>query len=224
MHILVQSVSNPLEEAKAALVPQISKEEFPVFVFGPALRKRSLGRRPRCGTSTHADVMRHAEYLRYRTKVALEAEGFPAIFGETPSMLKFWQGFLSSPNQAVSEILEAKRVCGAVVIFPASFGSLAELCLFARPSKIPDKKLAIVDKTYENASSFFRQGVLELFESSSGTIKFVDYKDEEKCIERIIRFVAGRYHRALDEMDMGEYVNARHRGHIFENKTKYSSD
>jgi len=220
----MRSSSNPLAEAKAALAPLLPKEEFPVFVFGPALGGRPLGRRPRCGTSSHADVMRHAEYLRHRTKEALEAEGFPAIFGETPSMLKFWQNFLNSPNDAVSEILEAKNVCGAVVIFPASFGSLAELCLFARQGKIADKTLAVVDKTYESATSFFRQGVLELFDSFSGTTKYVDYQDERTCIERVIRFVAGRYHRALNELDQDQYIRARYRGHIFENKTKYSDD
>ena len=221
---MVHFVSDPLAEAKAALAPLLTKQEFPVFVFGPALRKRGSGRKPRCGTSTHADVMRHAEYLRERTKAALEDEGFPAIFGETPSMLKFWQGFLSSPNDAVSEILEAKNVCGAVVIFPASFGSLAELCLFARQGKVSDKTLAVVDKSYESANSFFRQGVLELFESFSGTTKYVDYKDADTCIKRVIRFVSGRYHRVLDELDQGQYINARHRGHIFENKAKYSTD
>lgn len=162
--------------------------------------------------------MRHAEYLRHRTKAALEDEGFPAVFGEAPSMLKFWQSFLSSPNAAVSETLEAKKVCGAVVIFPASFGSLAELCLFARQGQIADKTLAVVDKTYEAATSFFRQGVLELFESFSGTTRFVDYKEEDTCIERVLRFVSGRYHRVLDELDQDQYIRTRHRGHIFENK------
>jgi hypothetical protein len=223
MHTVVPSGSDALAEAKAALTPLLSKEEFSVFVFGPALRGGQQMRQPKCGTSSHANVARHAEYLRHRTKAALEAEGFTAALGETPSVLKFWQGFFSSPNEAVSEILEARKVCGAVVIFPASFGSLAELCLFARQGGIAEKTVAIVDKTYESASSFFRRGVLELFETFSGTTKFLDYKDEKACIQRVLTFVEGRYHRVLDEIDQGQYITARHRGHVFENTLRDSS-
>ena len=78
--IAMDAIRDPLASAKAELAPLIRKEEFFVFVFGPALARRATSVAPKCNTSSHDKVIRHAQYLRRRVKEALEAEGFTADY------------------------------------------------------------------------------------------------------------------------------------------------
>lgn len=215
-------MDDPLAAAKAKLKPLITKGQFAVFVFGPALRAPRADIEPRRRASSHLRVARHAQYLRYRTKEALREIGFAADYGEASDVLKFWRNFFRSPNVAASEILQARLVCGAIVIFPASFGSIAELALFAQRGNIAEKTLAIVHEGYDGASSFFRRGLLELFSIFSGRNEFLDDRDHDACVTQAVRFVEGQYYRTMDELSDQQRLAARHRGTVFEHALERS--
>ena len=141
--------------AKAKLEPSLHPRDFFVFVFGPALQSETAIEPPSSAINGHNEVMEHARYLRYRTKARLEELGFSVDFGEAKDVLKFWLEMFHAPDPASAEALHASKASGAVVIFPGSFGSMAELALFARQDDIAEKTVAIVHETY---SSFFRRG------------------------------------------------------------------
>jgi hypothetical protein len=145
---------DPLGGAKADLKPTLRPQDFSVFVFGPALDPGDTVTKPTSPVGDHAAVVEHARYLRYLTKQKLEELGFRADFGEAKDVFKFWSEFFSSPDEASTEILHANKACGAVIIFPASFGSIAELALFARHPRIAAKTVAIVHEGYSSAASF----------------------------------------------------------------------
>jgi len=202
----------------------ISRERFAVFVFGPALRAPRAEAKPRGRASSHSHVTKHAQYLRFRTREKLREIGFTADFGEAEDILKFWKSFFRSPNEAASEMLQARYVCGAIIIFPASFGSIAELGLFAQKGDIAQKTLAIVHEAYTGASSFFRRGLLELFTIFSGQKEFLDYQDHDACVEQAVRFVEGQYYRQMDEIGDMKWLTARHPGMVFDHAMGRSSD
>jgi len=203
-----------LAVAKAKLTPAIKVGQFAVFVFGPALPSANV--KPSGAVSSHNDVVKHAEYLRFRTRERLREIGFAADFGEATDILDFWQRFLHSPNAAATEVLHARHVCGAIVIFPATVGSIAELALFVHKGDIAQKTLAIVHQGYDGASSFFRRGVLELFTIFSGRLEFVDYSDHEKCVDEAVRFVKGQYYRQMDEISDLKWLASRNLGSVFD--------
>src|SRR5437762_5818232 len=153
---------DPLAAAKADLKPAFKPQDFSVFVFGPALGSIPV-LEPTSPVSDHAQVVEHARYLRYLTRQRLEELNFRADFGEAKDVFKFWSEFFSSPDEASTEIRHADKACGAVIIFPASFGAIAELALFARHPRIAAKTVAIVHEGYALANSFFRKGIMELF-------------------------------------------------------------
>ncbi len=208
--------------AKANLTPAIKKEQFAVFVFGPALPEDNP--KPEGAASSHPDVARHAQYLRFLTRERLREVGFAADYGEAEEILKFWQKLFSSPNAAASEILQARYVCGAIVIYPASVGSIAELGLFAHKGEIAQKTLAIVHEAYGADGSFFRQGLLEMFTIFSGRREFVDYSNHDACVNEAVRFVEGQYYRQMDEVADLKWLTARHLGSVFDHALERRSD
>jgi hypothetical protein len=164
----VPDLNEPLQAAKAKLQPVVRRGQIAVFVFGPALPTSGAGAKPARRGHSFSHIAKHAQYLRFQTRERLRELGFAADFGEASDILDFWKDFLRSPNDAATEILQARHVCGAIVIFPASFGSMAELALFVHKGDIAQKTLAIVHETHSTASSFFRRGLLELFTIFSG--------------------------------------------------------
>ena len=208
--------------AKAKITPAIKKEQFAVFVFGPALRQNNP--KPEGAASSHSDVAKHAQYLRFLTRERLRQMGFTADYGEAGDILKFWQELFSSPNEAASEVLQARHVCGAIVIFPASVGSIAELGLFVHKGDIAQKTLAIVHDGYHAEASFFRQGLLELFTVFSGRREFVDYANHDACVEEAVRFVKGQYYRQMDEIADLKWLIPRHFGSVLDHALERRSD
>jgi hypothetical protein len=208
--------------AKAKLTPAITKGQFAVFVFGPALSTDNS--KPGGAASSHSEVVKHAQYLRFLTRERLREMGFAADYGEAEDILNFWQKLFSSPNTAASEVLHARHVCGAIIIFPASVGSIAELGLFVHKGDIAQKTLAIVHRSYDGASSFFRRGLLELFTIFSGRREFVDYSDHEACLEEAVRFVKGQYYRQMDEIADLKWLTSRNLGTVFDHAMGRSSD
>jgi hypothetical protein len=218
----VSDSKEALAIAKAKLTPAITTGQFAVFVFGPALPSEALN--PNGIVSSHDDAVKHAEYLRFRTRERLREIGFAADFGEAADILDFWQRLLQSPNAAATEVLHARYVCGAIVIFPATVGSIAELALFVHKGDIAQKTLAIVHHGYNAASSFFRRGVLELFRIFSGRLEFVDYSDHDACVEEAVRFVKGQYYRQMDEIGDLKWLASRNPGSVFDHAMGRSTD
>jgi len=94
-------------------------------------------------------------------------------------------------------MLHARKVSGALVIFPSSVGSICELSMFAPISEIASKTLAIVHKKFENDQSFFRRAMLEVFDSENGKPEFLPYDDHKKCVEAAVAFVKKKYNKLL---------------------------
>jgi len=214
---------DPLAAAKADLKPAFKPQDFSVFVFGPALGSIPV-LEPTSPVSDHAQVVEHARYLRYLTKKRLEELDFRADFGEAKDVFKFWSEFFSAPDVASTEILHANKACGAVIIFPASFGSIAELALSARHPRIAAKTVAIVHEAYSDAASFFRRGILEIFDDHDGKMRFVNYANHNACIERAVRYVRGKFSRLLGEADEVMEIQRRHKGTVFEHAFKGGAD
>jgi hypothetical protein len=161
-------MSDPFEAARLKLKPKITLKAFRVFVFGPALQITQTVEEPNIDIATHADVETHARYLRHVTRLELEQLGFSVDYGESPQVLQFWQENFLAPDLATVEVNHAERMCGAIVVYPSSVGSICELGLFASREWLCRKTKAIIHKTYEDAPSFFRQGLLEYFDQEGG--------------------------------------------------------
>jgi hypothetical protein len=174
--------SDSLDAAKSQLRPALDRSQFPVFVFGPSLNPDQPVPAPNSPLDGHDSIGEYAKYLRYLTKQRLEELGYKVDFGESPDVLQFWRRFFGAANPGAAEILHADKRCGAIVIFPATFGSTAELALFAITTPIAEKTMAIVHQEYEEANSFFRRGLLELFETCSGQVRYLDYANPQACV------------------------------------------
>jgi hypothetical protein len=214
--------SDPLGEAKQLLKPAVERTEFRIFVFGPALEPGQTISCPNSAADNHEVVGDYATYLRYLTKQRLEDRGFTVDYGESPAVLDFWQKFFRS-NAAATEISHASKACGAIIIFPATFGSMAELALFAL-TPIAEKTLAIVHQDYETAESFFRRGLLELFETYNGKVKYLDYTNTEACARHAENYVEGKYWKVCQDVDTYREIKSRHHGKVFEHALESSSN
>jgi hypothetical protein len=101
---------------------------------------------------------------------------------------------------------------------------MAELALFARQDDIAEKTVAIVHETYATASSFFRQGLIEIFENYNGKTKFVNYANPDVCVEYAVRFVHGKYSKALADLEAVKRIRRRNRGKVFDHAFDDSAD
>ena len=208
--------SDSLYGAKQLLKPSIDRKDFRVFVFGPALNPAEKVSQPTSKANNHEAVGEYGKYLRYSTKKRLERLGFSVDYGETSAVLEFWQKFFLSPNAAATEITHASKICGAVIIFPATFGSMAELALFTLKESIAEKTLAIVHQDYETSESFFRRGVLELFDTYNGAVRYLNYARSKECVEYAKRYVERKYWKVCQDVDSVQDIKSRHRGKVFE--------
>ncbi|UVW29857.1 retron St85 family effector protein [Massilia sp. H6] len=72
----------------------------------------------------------------------------------------------------------------AIVIFPESPGSLAEMGAFSNDERLRDKLICFANKKYQKNKSFINYGPLRLIKSSrSGTLAHVNYDDLDDSIE-----------------------------------------
>jgi hypothetical protein len=215
------AISNPYDAAKKVIKPAFPRARFRAFVLGPALRPGVVVKKPLIGPKDHDSVIRHARYLRYATKKALEGAGYSVDFGETPEMLAFWEKHFGSPDPGSSELLQADKISGAVIVYPSSVGSMCELGMFAPQARISEKTLAIVHKRYKNDKSFFRTALLEVLAQENGRFEFRDYSKHDACIAVAVKFVAGKYQRVLRELgiiERGDSLKKKFRGTIFDKK------
>ena len=209
-------VGNSLNGFKDLLKPALPREDFRVFVFGPYLPATETVDSPSDSTDHQDGLLSHAKYLRYATRKALEANGFPVDFGETHEVLKFWEDHFRSPDPATTEEHHARHLSGAVVIYPCSVGSFCEMGMFARERGIAEKMAAIVHSRFEQDTSFFRKGLLEVFQQEKGRLDFLDYSNHKACIEAALRFVEGEYNSAIRRVRTYKEINLRSKGTFLE--------
>jgi hypothetical protein len=207
-----------LEQAQQKIRLPISKEQFRVFVFGPALNPEEEVNSPASAPSDHDGLQHHAKYLRYMTAKKLREAGWTVDFGETGTIKDFWAS-LGIKNLAAMEISHARNMCGAIIIFPTSVGAISELGLFVGIKRLADKTLAIVHSEFKDHQSFFRVGLLKMLKINRGTSEFEDYADAKKCIQIALEFVDDQWTKfSLDNylIDDAKVVALERKGGIFE--------
>lgn len=185
-------------------------------MFGPFLLPDDVVEAPDGVADSHEEILRHSKYLRYLTRTTLEDRKFTVDFGETQEVLNFWQSHLSSPDPATTEDHHAHHACGAVIMFPSSVGSISELGLFAREKNIAEKSLTIVHSKYQNDTSFFRTGLLEVFKQENGSVEFADYANHEACVAAALKFVQGKYNSAVRRIRTYKDTDTKSRGTFLE--------
>src|SRR5438552_1230587 len=112
-------MGDPIAEAKAQLKPAIPPRNFRVFVFGPGLKLHETLCEPVGAANTHDEIVEHARYLRFATRVALQELDFTVDYGESADLQDFWGKTFLTTDPASVEIHQAERRCGAIVIFPS---------------------------------------------------------------------------------------------------------
>jgi len=209
----MQNEEELLEQFKEKIDLPVKKQNFRVFVFGPALSPSdevSAPLNPPCGDG----LSMHAKYLRYLTAKKLRDEGWTVDFGETESIQKFWRS-LGIPSHAAMEVHHASKLCGAIVIFPTSVGSISELALFTGMPWIAKKTLAIIHSEFKEHKSFFRLGLLRLLKIQHGQFEFEDYSSAEKCADLAVEFVEDQWTGvSLDKLyiDDAKILNLEQKG------------
>ena len=214
--------SNLLKAAIDSIQAPFPRSNFRVFVLGPALNVDVTVAKPASSPSTHDSILEHARYLRSLTKVRLSQLGYPVDFGETKELLRLWSNRFRASDPGSAEILHARKVSGAIIVYPSSIGSISELGMFAPYGDIAEKILAIVHKSYENDNSFFRKALLEVLRQEKGSREFIDYADEQACINAAVEFVDGQYQKLLRdyiEIESGKLREAKLGGTLFEKKS-----
>lgn len=104
----------------------MGKEQFRVFIFGPALTPAEIVEVPTAPPSDRDGLQHHAKYLRFLTAKKLRDAGWTVDFGESTSIQQFWAS-LGIKNTGAMEVSHGGRLCGAIIMFPASVGSISEL-------------------------------------------------------------------------------------------------
>jgi len=188
-----------LKEAGKKIRLPVRKEQFRIFVFGPRMDPSEEVELPTSPPSDHDGLQRHAKYLRFWTAKKLREDRWTVDFGETTSIKHFWSS-LGIKNAAAMEVGHARKLCGAIIIFPTSVGAISELGLFAGLPSLAKKTLAIVHSRFKDHKSFFRVGLLNMLKIQHGTYEFEDYLNTQKCLELAVEFAENQWTKlALDE-------------------------
>lgn len=207
-----------LAQARQKIRLPVNKEQFRIFVFGPALEPDENVDPPTLPPSDRDGLQQHGKYLRFLTAKKLREEGWSVDFGETASVQKFWNS-LGIKNPAVMETSHAGKLCGAIIMFPTSVGSISELGLFVGFSGLAKKTLAVVHSEFKEHRSFFRVGLLKMLKIRHGAFEFEDYLNADKCVALATEFVDDQWTKLnLDQhqIDEAKVLIAERKGGAFE--------
>lgn len=207
-----------LEQARHKIRLPTSRKEFRVFVFGPALDESEEVELPSTPPTDHDGLQSHAKYLRHLTVKKLREKEWTVDLGESSSIKEFWHS-LGIKNPAAMELSHARRLCGAIIIFPASVGAISELGLFIGFAGLAKKTLAIVHSEFKEHKSFFRLGLLKMLKIQHGTFEYEDYLDADKCVELACEHVDEQWTKLeLDQhvVDQAKVIEHERKGGAFE--------
>jgi len=207
-----------LEQAGQKIRLPVSKEQFRVFVFGPALTPTENVEVPTAPPSDRDGLQHHAKYLRFLTAKKLREAGWTVDFGESTSIKKFWSS-LGIKSTGSMELSHARKMCGAIIMFPTSVGSISELGMFVGFGDLAKKTLAIVHSEFKEQQSFFRVGLLKMLKTQQGTFEFEDYLNADKCIELACEYVDEKWEKlSLDQyrIDHAQALLLERKGGVFE--------
>lgn len=170
----MQGFSSRLAEA-------VEETAVTVFVCGPKFSKT-----PKPGRQTTGAAIR--QFVTQQIK----SIDFPAVLGEHRRLRK-------APPKAVekffsnadNELLFAKDGAELIVIFPASWGSVAELGIFGMADEVAPKLIVIFDKSLRSDGGFVVQALLKSIRNRNArAVYFIDYKDKQKvwkAVEKELR-------------------------------------
>ncbi len=117
------------------------------------------------------------------------------------------------------EVSHGVKLCGAIIMFPTSVGSISELGLFVGLGGLAKKTIAIVHSEFKEHQSFFRLGLLKMLKIRNGTFEFEDYLNAEKCIDLASEFVDDQWTKLnLDQhlLDEAKVLATERKGGAFE--------
>lgn len=167
----------------------VDKNRFRIFLFGPALNVDEVVAEP----SEAEGVDAHARFLRYYIAKELREQGWLVDFGESSDVYEAWVAHRAPVDPGKMEYDHAFHACGAIVILPSSPGSFCEMGLFASSKEISSKTLALVHAEFENAVSFFRRGLVRIFQQRNGRCIYKSYRDKRSSLDAVLEFVEDRY-------------------------------
>lgn len=193
-----------LEQARGKIRLPVGKDQFRVFVFGPALSPSETVALPTTPPSDRDGLQQHAKYLRFLTAKKLREAGWTVDFGESTSIQTFWSS-LGIKNMGAMELSHGGKLCGAIIMFPTSVGSISELGMFVGFGGLAKKTLAIVHSEFKEHKSFFRVGLLKMLKIQHGACEFEDYLKAEQCIDLACEYVDEKWTKLnLDEQRINE--------------------
>ena len=178
------------------------KKRFRVFVFGPYCEASEVVSKPNCAGEHSESIKEYAKFLRFQVKTRLIEKGFTVDFGETKEIMAVWQQEYESGNLAACEMNHAEDLCKAIVIIPASIGSICELTLFAPHKSLSEKTIAIIHKKHSGENSFFISGIVNMFDKQKGKVHYLDYENIEDCVSVALEFVDSEWMRFRQEYKM----------------------
>jgi hypothetical protein len=188
-----------LSAAIKSLPLGVNKERFRIFLFGPGLQVGEVVPEP----TPDEPLEKHAKFLRYFVGEELRAKGWVVDFGESPEVIDAWAKVRGTSDPGNMEYLHALVACGAVIILPSSPGSFCEMGLFAASKDISQKTLALVHDGYEDSTSFFRKGLVRIFQARGGQCAYKTYRDKAVALARVVEFVEDRYNSyQWDDLDI----------------------
>lgn len=185
------------------LNPKVTKEKFRVFLFGPSLTDGESVPEPAAG----ATIESQAKFLRHFLLEKLKEKNWQIDLGESDDIIRSWTKLDETIDPGNMEYHHALYACGAIVILPSSPGSFCEIGLFATTKEISRKTLAIVHVEFKKSKSFFRRGLVRIFQQRAGKCTYESYYEKEAILEAAEEFIEDRfnsYHWDHHDIRQGE--------------------
>lgn len=174
-----------VDEYTEALMSQSEKTKIRVLLLGPDTKSKSS-----------------AAQLRRFIQAKCTGDRI-SVLGERKDLIKaFYKVIGKHANLCIYEQYLVRKL-EAMIIIPASAGSLAELGMFALEDEIHPKTLILFDKRHvnENKKTFITLGPNISYSTSKATVEPVDYSDLNSVWEIVDDF--------LDKIKAIKFTNSR---------------
>lgn len=165
------------EEYERTLVQRWDQTQISVMVLGPNTAKRTLEAR-----------------LRKSIIEACKAYA-TTLKGEHEQLIKIHRQIIGPGHNLCSMERDiAYHNVDAVVIIPASAGSLVEFGMFALEDAICEKTLVLFNDKYaqEQKPSFMQRGPKLAYQARGSLVEFVNYGKKELVLEKVHQFLQSR--------------------------------